>query len=184
MEIDNQQIQPFTGTVQVGIVGDGEPAEVEVMGFPFGFMQRLERRVPSPPVPHGGFAREEDGSILRDSDGNAVPWYNSQDPDYKDRVAEVERRQRALMIRKALRGDESVTWDVNPNEYDLPEDWEDYAEDLADEMEDSLPPGADIKIVREANRLTRLDDKEIEKAQATFQGQEQQQDQQEQQEQQ
>jgi hypothetical protein len=131
-------------TLRKGAVGTDEAEEYtfKVAAAPAGWSTRYRKTglldYPDPPFKKVKIA----GVDFRRKPGQAanadlVPDKN--DPTYLQKLYEVNRRVTALRLREALKEDENVEFEAKePDEDASPEAWAEYADALADSIEEAL----------------------------------------------
>ena len=107
------KIEGFTkGLLQrdVTIERPDGPLTLKLTALPIGFMEQLERDIPSPVPKQIGWLRTRGnrGSFIKGSDGRMVPELNNEDPKFKLAEEIARRLQNILCITEALRGESKI----------------------------------------------------------------------------
>jgi hypothetical protein len=115
---------------------DGGPLELVICSASPGFQIRMKLNglldYPKPPI---DFKRKPGSNdLLLDGARNPIEVELTDDPEYQDKTALVNKRIRALRLREHLQDDPNVEFDsVQPTENNR-EQWAAYADSLADEI--------------------------------------------------
>jgi hypothetical protein len=168
MKVKGEALVRKTQHLPVGITASGKSVVVLVQALPYGFTDWLDDILPEPPVPFDDFVRDKRRKIVYDDLNRPIPSYDYADPDYQARLRRVNRLQTVMMVREALSADEDISWDTDPENYDLPKDYEDYAEALEKELTEAFGWGAVGDIIRCSNALSGIDPERLERFEELF----------------
>lgn len=147
----------YVTLIKGDIKNGGETYRLKVCSIPAGWSYRLQDTglMDFPKVPVK-LVQTESGKVARKSEtGRAEYKEDPNDPKYRKTLAETIRRLTALRIREVLSEDASVEWGVEePAEGASREEWRDYADELADEVEAALTSDEIDKIIEKSDEAS------------------------------
>lgn len=127
--------------VKGDVENGGEKYRLKVCALPSGWQYKLRKTglwdFPKPPTK---VRKADNGKVLRGGKNNTSEHYeDTDDPVYRVKLSEALRRMTAVRLRALLSDDESVEFGVEQPEPDAGKDvWADYADQLADEIDEVL----------------------------------------------
>lgn len=134
-----------------------------VLPIPLDFHETLEKEIPSPHSKIIGVMKDKKGRFVRDEQtGKPLPEYDLKNPKYLEELKTCQRRQSISLLLKGLRQDKTLKFEVKKEAF---EDVKSYYDEIYNELlQAGMTIGQQIKIINAINKVSGLDEKEVEEA--------------------
>lgn len=131
--------------------------------IPLDFSDILEKQIPSPNPKIKGVLKDKKGRYIRDEQtGKPLPEYDTTDKKYIAELKTCQRRQSMCLLIEGLRKDETLEFEAKNEAYEDVREFYDAV--YAELLKAGMTIGQQIKIINAINKVSGLDEKEVEEA--------------------
>lgn len=134
---------------------DGDGPWLTISALPLGFLRQLRQHQVCLPTAPLRAARDSEGRVLRDPQGQVSVHADERDPGHQAALELYHQRMAVLAVHSGLRGDHQVRFETLPESY--PTDSNAFADRLLEELEEAGWSAGDLRwLCEQICRLSNL----------------------------
>lgn len=111
--------RPFECKIDLVLKTSNGDLILEVEPLPLGFLDEIEKRIPTPKPPKKGWLRGKKNRFLKDENGQMIPEVDEEDPKYLEEKEIADKRQNIAIVWKIISSSHEIEFQAEDD--DTPE---------------------------------------------------------------